>query len=132
MRLSGREHRRAFLPDELLNEIVAAHSSRVVERGAAMVAAAVGVRAGLQENAHAVQVSVDHRHIQRRLSLHIHQVHFGPLTDEEVHTVAVAGGGSDAEGRAGQPATAPHRLLIDSPGNREKGMKDASTHFIQK
>lgn len=123
-RLMFRQHwepQCAFLPDELLNDIMAAHSGGMVERGATVVAAAVGVRASLQENMHAVQMPVDHCHIQRCLALHIYQVHFSSLTDEEVHTVAVACGGSDAERRARQPATTPHRLFINPPVQREMG-----------
>lgn len=79
-----------------------------------MVPASVGVSAGLQEDLGTLQVSVDHGHVQGRLSLHVHQVHLGALPDEEVHAVAVAGSGRDAQGRAGQPAAAPHRLLVDA------------------
>uniref|UniRef100_A0A480HZC3 Ankyrin repeat and SOCS box protein 1 isoform X1 n=1 Tax=Sus scrofa TaxID=9823 RepID=A0A480HZC3_PIG len=102
------------VPDEGLQDVRPAHSRRVVDRGAAVVPAPVGVGAGFQQDLGALQVPVHHGHVQGGLALHVHQVHLGPLPDEEVHAVAVARGGGDAQRRAGQPAAAPDRLLIDA------------------
>ena len=94
-----------------------------------MVPASIGVGTGLQEDLGTLQVPVHHSHVQGRLSLHVHQVHLGPLADKEVHTVPVARGGSDAQGRAGEPAAAPHGLLVDAAEkeHREPGWEVRDT-----
>lgn len=101
----------------------------MVDRRAAVVPASVGVGAGLQEDLGALQVPVHHSHVQGRLSLHVHQVHLGPLADQEVHAVPVARGGGDAQGRAGEPAAAPHGLLVDAAEreHREPGWEAQDT-----
>lgn len=86
----------------------------MVDRGAAVVPASIGVGAGFQKDLGALQVPVHHGHVQGRLSLHVHQVHLSPLPDQEVHAVPVACSGRDAQWCAGQPAAAPHRLLVDA------------------
>lgn len=59
-------------PDELLEYVHPAYPCSVIDGSAAVVAAAVGVSSSFQEDGHTVQVSVDHRHIEGRLTLHIH------------------------------------------------------------
>lgn len=76
--------------------------------------AAIGVSTSFQQDLSALQVTVHHSHIQGRLSLDIHQVHLRPFAYEEVHTVPMACGGCDSQWCAGEPATAPDRLLIDA------------------
>lgn len=73
-----------------------------------MVSAAVGVSPSFQENLSTLKVPVDHGHIEGSLPLHIHEVDLSPFAQEEVDARAMAGGGGDAQRRAGQPAAAPH------------------------
>lgn len=88
----------------------------MVDRGAAVVSAAIGVSPSFQEDLGTLEVSVDHSHVEGGLPLHIHQVDLSPFAKEEVNAGPVAGSGSDAQGCAGQPAAAPHRLLVDPAG----------------
>lgn len=88
----------------------------MVHRGAAVVPAAVGVSAGFQEDLGTLEVPVDHSYVEGGLSFHVHQVDLSPFAEEEVDAGPVAGGGRNAQRRAGQPATAPHRLLVDPAG----------------
>jgi len=108
-------------PDQLPEDVCPAHACRMVDRGAAVVPAAVGVSPGFQEDLGTLEVSIDHGYVEGGLPLHVHQVDLGSFLEEKVHAGAVAGGGGDAQRRAGQPATAPHRLLVDPAGiGREK------------
>lgn len=88
-----------------------------------MVPAAVGVSASFQEDLSTLQVSVHHSHVQGSLSFHVHEIHLGPFPDQEVHTVAVACGGCDSQWRAGEPATAPDRLLVDAAEKEHRGAR---------
>lgn len=103
-------------PDELLQDVQPSHPCSVVQRGAAVVPASVGVGSGFEEDANAVQVTIDHSYIEGCLPFDIHQVHLSSLGDQIGHTGGVARCGRDAQGSAGQAAAAPHRLLIDTPG----------------
>lgn len=102
------------VPDEGLQYVGPAHTRGVVDRRTAMVPASVGVSTGFKEDLGALQVPVHHSHIQGSLALYIHQIHLGPLLDKEVHTVPMASSGRDSQWCAGQPATAPDRLLVDA------------------
>lgn len=102
------------IPYQLSQDVGPAHAGGVVHRGAAMVMAPVGVCASFQQDLGALQVPVHHSHVEGCLPLHIHQINLRPFLEEEIHAVAMASGGSDAQRGAGQPATAPHRLLVDS------------------
>lgn len=95
----------------------------MVDWGAAVVPASVGVGAGFQEDLGALQVPVHHSHVQGGLSLYIHEVHLGPFPDKEVHTVAMAGSGRDPQRCAGQPAAAPDRLLVDAAKKEHRGAR---------
>lgn len=104
----------------------------MVDRGAAVVPAAVGVSPSFQEDLGTLEVPVDHGHIEGGLPLHIHQVDLSPFAEEEVDAGAMAGGGSDAQRRAGQPAAAPHGLLVDPAGiggGKSTGSERASCHL---
>lgn len=101
-------------PDEGLQNIGPAHTRGMVDGGAAVVPASVGVGASFQEDLGALQVSIHHSHVQGSLSFYVHEIHLGPFPDKEVHTVPVARGGRDSQRCAGEPATAPDRLLVDT------------------
>lgn len=102
------------IPDKSLQDVVPTHTRGMVHRSAAVVPAAVGVSTSFQKDLSALQVPVHYRHIQGSLPLDIHQVHLCPFAYEEVHTVPMACGGCDPQWCAGEPATAPDRLLIDA------------------
>lgn len=114
-----------YPPDEGLQNVGPAHARRVVDGGAAVVPAPVGVGAGLEEDLGALQVPVHHSHVQGSLSLYIHEVHLGPFPDKEVHAVAVACGGRDPQRSAREPATAPHGLLVDAAVEEHGGGGEA-------
>lgn len=80
----------------------------MVDRGAAVVPAAVGVSSSFQEDSGTLEVPIDHSYVEGGLPLHIHQVDLGPFAEEEVDAGAVASSGGDAQRCAGQPAAAPH------------------------
>lgn len=92
--------------------------------------AAIGVSPGFQEDLGTLEVPVDHGHVEGGLPLDIHQVDLGPFAQEEVDAGAMAGGGGDAQRGAGQPAAAPHRLLVDPAGvgGRSRRSEKASGH----
>lgn len=102
------------IPDKRLQDVTPTHTRGMVHRSASVVPAAIGVSTSFQQDLSALQVTVHHSHIQGRLSLDIHQVHLRPFAYEEVHTVPMACGGCDSQWCAGEPATAPDRLLIDA------------------
>ena len=108
-------------PDELLQDVQPAHPRSVVQGGAAVVPAPVGIRSGLEEDPDALQVPVDHAHVERRLAFDVHQVHLGSLGDQVGHAGGVSSCGCDPQRSAGQAATAPHGLLIDAPGGDRRG-----------
>lgn len=102
------------IPDKSLQDVTPTHTRGMVNRSASVVPAAIGVSTSFQQDLSALQVTVHHSHIQGRLPLDIHQVHLRPFAYEEVHTVPMACGGCDSQWCAGEPATAPDRLLIDA------------------
>lgn len=112
-RVTHLQHVPELSPDQLLKDVCPAHTCRMVDRGAAVVPAAVGVSPSFQEDLGTLEVPVDHSYVEGCLPLHVHQVDLSPFAEEEVHAGPMAGSGSDAQRRAGQPATAPHRLLVD-------------------
>lgn len=98
----------------------------MVDRGAAVVPASVGVGTSFEKDLGTLQVPIHDSHIQCGLPLYVHQVHLGPLSDKEVHTVPVTCSGSDSQWRAGEPATAPDRLLVDAAtGEHKELVRDA-------
>lgn len=92
--------------------------------------AAIGVSPSFQEDLGTLKVPVDHGHVEGGLPLDVHQVDLGPFAQEEVNAGAMAGGGGDAQRGAGQPAAAPHRLLVDPAdvGGRSRGSEKAPGH----
>lgn len=88
-------------PDQLPEDVCPAHTCRMVDRGAAVVSAAIGVSPSFQEDLSTLEVPVDHSHVEGGLPLHIHQVNLSPFAKEEVNAGPVAGSGSDAQGCAG-------------------------------
>lgn len=102
-------------PDELLQYIQPSHTCSVVQRGAAVVSASIGVCSGLKEYPDTVQVTVNHSYVEGRLAFDINQVHLSSLGDQIRHAGGVSGCGCDAQRSAGQTPATPHRLLIDAP-----------------
>lgn len=82
--------------------------------------ASVGIGPSFEEDAHAVQVAVDHGDVERRLAFDVHQVYVCPLGDQVGHAGSVARRGSDPQRGAGQTPTAPHGLLVNTPGGEEQ------------
>lgn len=87
----------------------------MIHRLAAVVATSIRVSTCLYEDAGTFHMAIQNSHVQRSLSLDINQVHLSSLLEQVVCAVSVARSGSNAQGSARQPATAPDRLLVDSP-----------------
>lgn len=113
-----------YLPDQFSQDVSPAHAGGMVHRSAAVVPAPVGVCTSLQQDFYTFQMPIHNGHIQGGLPLHVHQVDLSPFLDEEVHAIAMASSGSNSQGGARQPTTAPHRLLIDS--TEQKGQSNMS------
>lgn len=86
--------------------------------------APVGIGSSFQEDPDAVQVTINNRHIESRLTFDVNQVHVGSLGDQVGHARSVSGRRCDPQGGAGQAAAAPHRLLIDASGNSSRFVKE--------
>lgn len=106
-------------PDELLQDVQPPNPRGVVQRGAAVMTTSVGIGPSFKEDAHAVKVAVDDGDIERRLAFNVHQVHLCTLGDQVGHAGSVSCCGCDPQRGAGQTPTAPHRLLINTPGREE-------------
>lgn len=105
-------------PDELLQQVQPAHPGSVVQRRAAVMPTPVGIGLGFQEDPDTVKVTIHHGNVEGCLTFNIHQVHLGSLRDQKGHAGGVSRCSCDPQGGAGQTATTPYRLLIDTPGTK--------------